>query len=63
MTKVAHAVGALVAPRTDAAAGCSYVWTHCYCSGGVKYGRYCMSGCPGVPNHCQTSYCSAYGTC
>lgn len=49
------------APKIDASAGCSYYWSICYCSGGLRYSKRCMSGCPGVPNHCYS--CTVVGTC
>lgn len=50
-----------LAPRIDASASCTYVWRTCYCSGGLRYAKECMSGCPGVPNHCYP--CQVVGTC
>jgi hypothetical protein len=49
------------APKIDASAGCAYQWYTCFCSGGLRYAKRCMQGCPGVPNHC--SGCQAVGTC
>ncbi len=61
LTKLADRMLARVVPRVEAAAGCSYVWETCYCSKGLRYGRKCMYGCPGVPNHCYP--CGVVGTC
>jgi hypothetical protein len=61
VTRVADRLLAKVAPRVDASAGCSYVWEICYCSGGLRYGRRCMRGCSGVPNHCYP--CTVMGGC
>ena len=54
---------ALIVPRAEAEAGCSYVWLSCNggCTGGLRYRKRCMSGCSGVPNHCYP--CSVTGTC
>lgn len=52
---------ALIVPRAEAEAGCSYVYTSCYCQGGLRYRKRCMSGCSGVPNHCYP--CIVTGSC
>lgn len=49
-------------PTTEAAAGCSYYWSLCYCSKGLRYSKKCMSNCPGVPNHCYSCN-TVTGTC
>lgn len=54
VTKMADRVLARIAPRVDAAAGCTYEYTYCYCIYRVGYyAKKCMYGCPGVPNHCS----------
>jgi hypothetical protein len=60
-TRLADRLVARIVPRTDASAGCSYYWSTCYCSGGLRYAKKCMSSCPGVPNHCYS--CEVVGTC
>ncbi len=49
-------------PTTKAEAGCSYYWSLCYCKGGLRYSKKCMSGCSGVPNHCYPCN-TVTGTC
>lgn len=61
-TRLADRVLARVAPRVEAAAGCSYHFERCYCVyRGPLYLKRCMYGCPGVPNHCYP--CKAEGNC
>jgi hypothetical protein len=49
-------------PTTTAAAGCTYQVERCYCSRGLVYGKKCMRGCSGVPNHCY-SCTTVMGAC
>jgi hypothetical protein len=56
MGRVADRVLGRIAPRIDAAAGCTYEVDVCYCSGHVQYVQKCMWSCPGVPNHCYPCY-------
>ena len=51
-----------LAPRVDADAACVYEWYGCGCSGGLRYGKKCMYGCSGVPNHCYPCN-TVIGTC
>jgi hypothetical protein len=52
---------ARIAPRIEGSASCSYFWSTCYCSGGLRYAKKCMRGCWGVPDHCYG--CEVVGTC
>jgi hypothetical protein len=61
LTRVADRLLAKVAPRIEAAAGCSYVWETCGCINHLLKRRRCMRGCPGVPNHCYS--CVTTSTC
>jgi hypothetical protein len=59
--RLADRLAARIVPRLDASAGCSYYYTTCYCVYGDRYAKKCMSGCPGVPNHCYS--CTRVGSC
>ena len=61
INRAAAHLASRVLRKLPAQAGCSYYWSTCYCSGGLRYAKRCMSGCPGVPNHCYS--CTVVGTC
>lgn len=54
LTRLADRALVRIAPRTEATAGCSYVYELCYCASPKNYFRRCMYSCPGVPNHCYS---------
>ncbi|HXV94740.1 MAG TPA: hypothetical protein VD813_15660 [Pseudonocardia sp.] len=60
-TRLADRMLARIVPRVEASASCSYYWSTCGCSGGLRRAKRCMSGCPGVPNHCYS--CEVVGSC